>query len=61
MELTVLPMEDWAAYAPGPGTWGLRLARSAEGLRNRLAVPKENAGGLTFLLDTCLPKPGVTS
>ena len=51
------PMLDGAAYEPGPGTCGLRLARAALGCRNREAVPNENLGGLPFLDEFCVPNP----
>ena len=42
------PMDDGAAYAPGPGTAVCRLLRSAEGFWKRSAVPKENSGPLSM-------------
>ena len=57
LESAERPMLLGAAYEPGPGTCGLRLARSALGCRNRDAVPNENLGGLQFLDEFCGPNP----
>jgi hypothetical protein len=57
LESAERPMLLGAAYEPGPGTCGLRLARSALGCRNLDAVPNENLGGLPFLDEFCGPNP----
>ena len=45
LESTMRPMDDGAAYAPGPGTAVCRLLRSAEGFYNQGRTPVSKQSG----------------